>query len=217
MDLFAGAVNRENASDVLWVCDRCFKYMTDGTSWEVHMVRFGSPLSRAMQGVHVDLAGGHRGSVRASTHQAGRYINGVHTRFGRWMARRKRCVRLITLVAIYFSYEESSYIARICHSLENCLSTSKHFSSTAIIVRARVSVDRRALLIHSSSPILYLHRRRLPTGSCPWFLFKGNLLDLLACVPYLTRPYRKRYPMTTTTSRVSSSFPHTRRKVMECS
>jgi hypothetical protein len=87
MDLFAGAVNRENASDVLWVCDRCFKYMTDGTSWEVHMVRFGSPLSR----IHVDLAYGRRGSVRASTHQVGRYINGVRTRFGRWTARRKRC------------------------------------------------------------------------------------------------------------------------------
>lgn len=44
MDLFAGAVNRENASGVLWVCDRCFKYMADGTSWEVHMVRSDSPL-----------------------------------------------------------------------------------------------------------------------------------------------------------------------------
>lgn len=44
MDLFAGAVNRENASGILWVCDRCFKYMTDGTSWEVHMVRPVSPL-----------------------------------------------------------------------------------------------------------------------------------------------------------------------------
>jgi hypothetical protein len=43
MDLFAGAVNRDNVGGVLWVCDRCFKYMTDGTSWEVHMVRSGSP------------------------------------------------------------------------------------------------------------------------------------------------------------------------------
>ena len=42
MDLFAGAVNRENAGGVLWVCDRCFKYMADGTSWEVHMVRHSS-------------------------------------------------------------------------------------------------------------------------------------------------------------------------------
>jgi histone acetyltransferase MYST1 len=38
MDLFAGTVNRENAGGILWVCDRCFKYMADGTSWEVHMV-----------------------------------------------------------------------------------------------------------------------------------------------------------------------------------
>jgi hypothetical protein len=150
--------------------------MTDGTSWEVHMVRFGSPLSRVMEGMHVDLADGHRGSVRASTHQVGRYIKGGHTRFGRWMARRKRCARLIALVVSFFLFlrQESSYIARICHCSENCLSTSRHFSSTAIIVGDRVSVDRRTLLILSSSPILYLHRRRLPTGSCPWFLFKGN-------------------------------------------
>lgn len=44
MNLFAGAVNRESAGGVLWVCDRCFKYMTDGTSWEVHMVRSRCPL-----------------------------------------------------------------------------------------------------------------------------------------------------------------------------
>ncbi|KAH9982084.1 acyl-CoA N-acyltransferase [Lactifluus volemus] len=37
MDLFAGTVNRENTGGILWVCDRCFKYMADGTSWEVHM------------------------------------------------------------------------------------------------------------------------------------------------------------------------------------
>jgi hypothetical protein len=178
MDLFAGAVNRENASDILWVCDRCFKYMTDGTSWEVHMVRFGSPLSRVMEGMHVHLADGHRGSVRASTHQVGKYINGVHTRYGRWTARRKRCARLVAFIASFlFLRQESSYIARICHCLENCLSTSRPFSSTAIIVSASVSVDRRTLLIHSSSLILYLHRCRLPTGSCPWFLFKGSLLD----------------------------------------
>jgi hypothetical protein len=55
MDLFAGAVNRENASSVLWVCDRCFKYMTDGTSWEVHMVGSGFPLAQATEGRHVDI------------------------------------------------------------------------------------------------------------------------------------------------------------------
>jgi len=135
---------------------------------------------RAMEGVRVDVADGHRGSVRASTHQVGKYINGVHTPFGRWMARRKRCARLVTLVVSFlFLRQESSYIARICHYLENCLSTSRHFSLTAIIVSSCVSIDRRTLLIHPSSPILYLYRRRLPTGSCPWFLFKGNFLDSL--------------------------------------
>lgn len=160
MDLFAGAVNRENTSDVLWVCDRCFKYMTDGTSWEVHMVRSCSLLSRVMEGMHVDLVDGHRRSARASTHQVGRYINGVHTRFGRWTARRKRCARLAAFVASFlFLRQEGSYIARICHYSENCLLTSRHFSSTAIIVGVPASVDRKTLLIHSSSPILYFHRR----------------------------------------------------------
>jgi hypothetical protein len=48
MDLFAGAVNRENPGGILWVCDRCFKYMADGTSWEVHMVRHSPRLARLM-------------------------------------------------------------------------------------------------------------------------------------------------------------------------
>ncbi len=96
MDLFAGSVNRENASDVLWVCDRCFKYMTDGTSWEVHMVCSGSPLSQATEEAMLTCmawAVGHRGNVRASIHLAGRCISGVRTRFGKWTARRKKCAR----------------------------------------------------------------------------------------------------------------------------
>ena len=41
-DLLAGGLNRSHSrleQSVLWVCDRCFKYMTDGTLWEVHTVR----------------------------------------------------------------------------------------------------------------------------------------------------------------------------------
>ena len=41
-DLLAGGLNRNHSrleQSVLWVCDRCFKYMTDGTLWEVHIVR----------------------------------------------------------------------------------------------------------------------------------------------------------------------------------
>ena len=41
-DLLAGGLNRSHSrleQSVLWVCDRCFKYMADGTLWEVHTVR----------------------------------------------------------------------------------------------------------------------------------------------------------------------------------
>ena len=30
---------------LLWVCDRCFKYMSDGRSWELHVVRFAVPVN----------------------------------------------------------------------------------------------------------------------------------------------------------------------------
>ena len=33
----------------------------------------------------------------------------------------------------------------------------------------------RTLLMYSRSPILYLYRCRLATGSCPWLLFKGTV------------------------------------------
>ncbi|KAI0321443.1 acyl-CoA N-acyltransferase [Amylostereum chailletii] len=42
LDLLAGGLGRDHANgekSVLWVCDRCFKYMADGTSWEGHMRR----------------------------------------------------------------------------------------------------------------------------------------------------------------------------------
>ena len=42
-DLLAGGLGREHSGpgerSTLWVCDRCFKYMADGTSWEAHIVR----------------------------------------------------------------------------------------------------------------------------------------------------------------------------------
>ncbi|KAH8101494.1 acyl-CoA N-acyltransferase [Cristinia sonorae] len=34
-DLFAGGLNRTHGA-MLWVCDKCFKYMADGASWELH-------------------------------------------------------------------------------------------------------------------------------------------------------------------------------------
>jgi hypothetical protein len=137
--------------------------------------RFSSPLAQATNGRRVDVLvrRGHRGSVPASTHRVGRCISEGRTRFGRWTALRKRCARTgrLGVVCFLFLLQESSYIARISHYLESCLSTSRRFFLTAITVS--VPVDRRTLLIYPSSPILYLHRRRLPTRSCPWFLFKG--------------------------------------------
>lgn len=37
-DLVAGGMLRDNAlgEATLWVCDKCFKYMRDGVSWEMH-------------------------------------------------------------------------------------------------------------------------------------------------------------------------------------
>ena len=42
-DLLAGGLGRETASGqkaILWVCDRCFKYMREGHALELHSVRF---------------------------------------------------------------------------------------------------------------------------------------------------------------------------------
>lgn len=41
-DLFAGGMGRTfkaGETPTLFVCDRCFKYMTDGRTWDSHMVR----------------------------------------------------------------------------------------------------------------------------------------------------------------------------------
>lgn len=41
-DLLAGGLGRTHGAgekSVLWVCDKCFKYMSEGLSWELHVVR----------------------------------------------------------------------------------------------------------------------------------------------------------------------------------
>ena len=43
-DLLAGGLGRESASGqkaILWVCDRCFKYMREGHALELHSVCLG--------------------------------------------------------------------------------------------------------------------------------------------------------------------------------
>ena len=41
-DLLAGGLGRSHGAgekSMLWVCDKCFKYMSEGLSWELHVVR----------------------------------------------------------------------------------------------------------------------------------------------------------------------------------
>ena len=112
--------------------------------------RFSSPLAQATNGRHVDVLvrRGHRGSVPASTRRVGRCISEGRTRFGRWTALRKRYARTgrLGVVSSLFLLNESSYIARISHYLENCLSISRRFFLTAITVSACIPVDRRNCL-----------------------------------------------------------------------
>lgn len=49
-DMLAGGLNRDISREngqpsILWVCDRCFKYMTDGVPFEIHAVSFAAPSS----------------------------------------------------------------------------------------------------------------------------------------------------------------------------
>lgn len=47
-DLLAGGLGRSHAGSekaMLWVCDRCFKYMAEGPSYESHIVRRASLLN----------------------------------------------------------------------------------------------------------------------------------------------------------------------------
>lgn len=46
-DLFAGGLGRSHGAgdkSVLWVCDKCFKYMAEGLSWELHVVSEARPV-----------------------------------------------------------------------------------------------------------------------------------------------------------------------------
>ncbi|KAG7090604.1 hypothetical protein E1B28_009706 [Marasmius oreades] len=58
-DLFAGGLHKSHGQhrSVLWVCDMCFKYMTDGLSWESHkkVCTFTRPPGRKVyqRGAHI--------------------------------------------------------------------------------------------------------------------------------------------------------------------
>lgn len=67
-DLLAGGLGRSHAGPekaMLWVCDRCFKYMAEGPSYESHIVRCSSPLICAA----LTEARSSRESARESPHR----------------------------------------------------------------------------------------------------------------------------------------------------
>lgn len=111
-DLLAGGLGREHASgarSVLWVCDRCFKYMAEGTSWEAHVVRPRFARQRVyVEGCWADADGcAVSAGARASIRREGRCISGVRILFGRSMGRRRRYVRccLQSLVVLRIAFQ----------------------------------------------------------------------------------------------------------------
>lgn len=53
-------VGGAQGGNVLWVCDRCFKYMSEGTSWESHMVSSWLDWTGRIK----DVDNGFRGGAR---------------------------------------------------------------------------------------------------------------------------------------------------------
>lgn len=80
-DLMAGGLARERghghgsdgkeAESVLWVCEKCFKYMTEGGVWEAHNVCWPSPRSQRSCVDGLD----NSADVLNVIHQVGKYIN----------------------------------------------------------------------------------------------------------------------------------------------
>jgi histone acetyltransferase HTATIP/histone acetyltransferase MYST1 len=95
-DLLAGGLNRSHSRlehSVLWVCDRCFKYMTDGTLWEVHTVRAIIPALPGFSwrlNCDIYIAVTQRRSAVASTPQERKFTNAERIPFGKLTVRRIR-------------------------------------------------------------------------------------------------------------------------------
>lgn len=93
-DLLAGGLGRTHGvgeRSILWVCDRCFKYMADGLSWELHVVRRPFVWRWSL----AESSALSRGSALAGIRPGGRSISAVLIQFGRLMVRRTRCVHLL--------------------------------------------------------------------------------------------------------------------------
>jgi len=93
-DLLAGGLGRYHSGEAtLWVCHFCFKYMVDGIPWESHKVslwHFNSPVPLLTTVIFA------RRTVESRALQVRRFINGVHTRYGRSTVQRRRLIYFIT-------------------------------------------------------------------------------------------------------------------------
>ena len=126
-DLLAGGLGRSHGAgekSVLWVCDRCFKYMAEGHSWELHVVR-KSGHGWCMLGRHTD-APMRRGSAPAGTHQDAKCINVARTLYGRLMGRKRRSVRsLVELLPV----ADQRIVSYLCLRRRLCIFRPKaHFN-----------------------------------------------------------------------------------------
>ena len=92
-DLLAGGLGRNHGTgekSTLWVCDKCFKYMAEGQSWELHVVSAVFISRTVLRRLIAAMLS--RGSALSSTHQARRCIKGVLISSGRSTEPRRRYV-----------------------------------------------------------------------------------------------------------------------------
>ena len=98
-DLLAGGLRRTQGMgerSVLWICDRCFKYMADGPTWDVHAVR----VSTLPWDIPDDCDIFQKKCVR--NHPPGRkvYQRGAHTIWEVDGAKDKVCRHLLLLYTV---------------------------------------------------------------------------------------------------------------------
>jgi hypothetical protein len=130
-DLLAGGLGRDHAEKgILWVCDRCFKYMAEGTVWEAHMVSVIRPHKAS--GISPTL---QRKCSRKNPPGKKVYQRGAHTVWEVDGAKEKVCSAVF---ARWQTFKECSSIVRTSLCSASYSLTSRHSSSIAMAVRGSV-------------------------------------------------------------------------------
>ncbi|KAI6125560.1 hypothetical protein EDD16DRAFT_1557204, partial [Pisolithus croceorrhizus] len=110
-DLDAGGLMRSHLTgeqSVLWVCDRCFKYKTEGPVWEIHVVSGISDSGNAIGDILL----------------AAKCINVGYIQYGKSTAQSKGCTAKICLCSV-----NSSSMSRRCFS--TVITVRSHFTGNA--------------------------------------------------------------------------------------